>query len=112
MEPTDLITAYFDAWRARDAEALRTILADDVTFVGPLGGCDGIEANVEALRGFLQIVTGVEIHRMVADGNDVMTAYDLHTSVAAPTRTVNWSTVENGRLRHVRAFFDPRAFGA
>jgi len=32
-----LATAYFRAWKARDFAGFRSILADDVTFTGPLG---------------------------------------------------------------------------
>lgn len=33
----DVADTYFEAWQARDFERLRSILADDVTFDGPLG---------------------------------------------------------------------------
>ena len=33
--------AYFDAWVARDFARLRSVLADDVEFAGPLGQVTG-----------------------------------------------------------------------
>jgi ketosteroid isomerase-like protein len=29
-------TTYFDAWKAEDFDRLRSVLADDVTFTGPI----------------------------------------------------------------------------
>ena len=37
---------YFDAWRGRDFDRLRAILADDVTFQGPLGTTEGARRRV------------------------------------------------------------------
>jgi len=36
---------------------------------------------------------------MWVDGPDVVTWFDLHTSVADPIPTANWSHVEDGRSR-------------
>ncbi len=35
----------------------------------------------------LGIVTSIEVHARVADGDDVITRFALHTSVALPTPT-------------------------
>jgi hypothetical protein len=42
------------------------------------------------------------------DGKDVVTWYDLHTQVAPPTPTANWSHIENGKITTILATFDPR----
>ena len=39
----------------------------------------------------------------------MITWYDLLTEKAPPTPTVNWMHVEHGRIRRIRAAFDPRA---
>lgn len=103
-----LAASYFDAWQARDEHALSEILAEDVTFHGPLGTATGRAQCVAGLLGMLGIVTDIEVHARVADGNDVITWFDLHTTVAPPTSTANWSHVENGRIIRIRVAFDPR----
>jgi len=40
---------YFDAWRARDFARLRSVLADDVDFAGPLGQVRGIDGCLRGL---------------------------------------------------------------
>jgi hypothetical protein len=107
-DPRALATTYFRAWQERDFETLRFILADDVTFRGPLGTADDAETCVAGLRGMAQILTGIEIEKMWVDGPDVITWFDLHTSVAPPAPTVNWSHVEHGRIARIRVTFDAR----
>jgi SnoaL-like domain len=100
---------YFDAWRGHDFERLRSILADDVTFRGPLGAADGADACVVGLRGMAEkVMTDVVVHTMAVDGPDVLTWFDLHNQVVEPLPTVNWSHIENGLITRIRVTFDPR----
>jgi uncharacterized protein (TIGR02246 family) len=100
---------YLDAWRGRDFERLRSVLADDVTFRGVLGVADGADACVAGLRGMAEnLMTDVEVQVMAVDGPDVLTWFDLHNRVADPVPTVNWSHVENGLITRIRVTFDPR----
>lgn len=106
--PTALAEAYVTAWKAGDEPALRSLLADDVTFVGALGTADGVDDCVAGLLGMGQILDDVVVHARVADEHDVITWFDLHTSIAPPTPTANWSHVEDGRITAIRVTFDPR----
>lgn len=100
---------YFDSWRGHDFDRLRTVLADDVTFRGPLGAADGADACLEGLRGMAtHLMRDVVIQAMTVDGPDVLTWFELHTDGADPVPTVNWSRVEDGRITRIRVTFDPR----
>ncbi|MGH3570131.1 MAG: nuclear transport factor 2 family protein [Pseudonocardia sp.] len=99
-------------WKAKDFDRLRSVLADDVTFCGPLGSADDAETCVQGLRGMSQIVTDIVIHKIFVEGPDVLTWFDLHTSVAPPVPVANWSRVEHGRIKSVRVTFDPRSLVA
>jgi hypothetical protein len=103
-----IVSSYFDAWRARDPDALRPLLADDVTFSGPLGQSANAEEYRDAIGRMFAITTDVVIQKMLADDEDVLTWFELHTSLAPPVDVVNWSRVENGKIARVRATFDPR----
>jgi hypothetical protein len=48
------------------------------------------------------------VQKRFVDGPDVLTWFDLHTSVAPPYPTANWSHVENGKITRIRVAFDPR----
>jgi hypothetical protein len=103
-----IVSAYFDAWRAHDPGALRAVLADDATFTGPLGHSDNADDYQKAIGRMFAITTDIVIRKMVADDDDVLTWFDLHTSVASPSAVANWSRIENGKIVRVRATFDPR----
>jgi len=106
--PTELAEAYVAAWKASDEVALRGLLADDVTFVGALGTANGIDECVAGLLGIGRILTDVVVKVRLADDHDVITWFDLHTSIAPPAPTANWSHVEDGRITAIRVTFDPR----
>ena len=108
VDPASLAAAYFDSWKAKDFDTLRSLLSDDATFRGPLGTAANAEECIAGLRGLRQILTDVVIHKMLADQHDVMTWFDLHTSVAPPAPVVNWMHCVDGKVRAIRVTFDPR----
>ena len=109
IDPREVARTYLDAWRARDFERLRTVLADDVLFRGPLGAADNADEAIAGLRGMAEnVMTDIDVKVMAVDGQDVMTWFELHSAVADPVPTVNWSHVESGRITRIRVTFDPR----
>jgi hypothetical protein len=108
-DPRSVAATYFRAWKDRDFPTLRSILADDVTFVGPLATLDDADACVKGLEGMSQILDDIVVQHVFVDGPDVLTWFDLHTTLAPPAPTANWQHVENGRITAIRVAFDPRA---
>jgi hypothetical protein len=112
MDAGQLAAAYFDAWKQKDFDALRAILADNATFEGPLGTASNADECVAGLRGMSEIMTDIVVRKRFVAGSDVLTWFDLHTTVAPPAPTANWSHVEDGKIVTIRATFDPRAIVA
>jgi hypothetical protein len=104
----DVAATYFDAWKAGDFTRLRSILADDATFDGPLGHADNAEECIAGLRRMSEIVTDIVIRKTFIDGPDVLTWFDLHTARTGPLPTVNWRHVDDGKITFIRVTFDPR----
>jgi hypothetical protein len=100
--------AYFEAWQARDFDRLRALLADDVVFDGPLAHLDNADDCVDGLQGMSKIMEKLDVKKRFVDGDDVITWFDLHTSVADPVATANWSHVEGGKITAIRVAFDAR----
>jgi ketosteroid isomerase-like protein len=111
-DPRTLARTYFEAWRTKDFDRLRSVLADDVTFRGPLGTADGIDECLQGLRGMAQMMTGLEIKVMAVDGDDVITWFDLSTEAVGGIPTANWSHVQDGKIAAIRAAFDARELAA
>jgi hypothetical protein len=107
-DAAQVAATYFRAWKAGDFATFRPVLADDVIFDGPLGHVEGGDACAQALQGMSRIVTDIVVQKRFVDGPDVLTWFDLHTSVAPPCPTANWGHVENGRITRIRVTFDPR----
>lgn len=96
-DPRGIATTYFTAWKAQDFDTLRSILAKDATFRGPMGSADSDEEFIAGLKGMSQMMTDIDVSKVWVDGPDVLTWFDLHTEKASPTPTVNWMHIENGR---------------
>jgi hypothetical protein len=107
-EATRIVSSYFDAWRAHDLDALRALLADDA-FTGPLGQSANADEYRDAIGRVFAITTDIVIEKMLADDQDVLTWFELHTSVAPSAAVANWSRIENSKIVRVRATFDPRS---
>lgn len=104
-----VMATYYEAWRTKDFEQLRSVLADDMTFRGPLGTADDAESCLRGLRGMSEIVTDIVVEKVFVDGPDVLTWFELHTSVAPPATTASWGHVEGGKVTRLQATFDARA---
>jgi ketosteroid isomerase-like protein len=107
-EPTAIMATYFDCWRKGDLATLRTILADDFSFRGPLGQVDNAEGGVQAMAGLTQMTTDIVVRKVFAAGPDVLTWFELHTTAAPPCPVANWSHVDDGKITRIQATFDPR----
>ena len=99
---------YFDAWQAGDFDRLRSVLADDVHFAGPLGQVKGADDCLRGLQGLAQVMTGIDIRKVFTAGPDVLTWYDMATKVADPVPVANWMQVQDGKITRIRVAFDPR----
>ena len=107
--PLEVATTYLDSWKAGDFDTLRSLFADDVTFRGVLGSCDGIDETLAGLQGMGTLVDRFDVRKMIADGTDVITWYDFRTTTGIVMPTVNWSHLNaDGRIDAIRVVFDPR----
>jgi hypothetical protein len=106
--PMDLAGAYFAAWESKDADAFRALLADDVSFQGPLATLHDADEAVAGLMGLAEATTALVVRKRLADDADVITWFDLTVGDSGPVPTVNWSHVEGGLITAIRVAFDPR----
>jgi len=92
-----------------DLETARSLVHDDVTFVGPLDTADGIDAYMSGLQELAKIVRGLtrrrssrrrpRVHRLRPSGR-----------VVCPVPTAAWYHVRDGKIASVSAFFDAASF--
>src|SRR5215510_4948990 len=102
-----VVEQYHGAFGSGDAQAARSLLADDLHFKGPIEEFDNADDYMQSVGRLAQIVTGTDVKKVVADGDDVVTIYDLHTNTPAGTSNVaEWATVRDGKIVEMRVFFD------
>lgn len=101
---------FFDAWTTKDFERARTLLKDDVRFEGPIDTFDDADSYLNALRGFTQIMTGLEKLKVFVDGDDACIVYDVNTAPVPTARTAEWYHASNGKIDRVAVVFDARPF--
>ena len=105
-----LAATYFEALGAKDFYALGSILAEDVTFDGPMGHAEGRDDYVEQLEKLSQIIDGVVVERVFIDGDDVLTWFTFNTNVAGTLGPIaSWIHGDgHGHIDRVQVSFDPR----
>ena len=101
---------FFEAWTAKDFERARTLLTDDVHFEGPIATFGDAGSYLDALRGFTQMMTGLEKLKVFADGDDWCIVYDVKTAPVPAARTCEWYHVRDGQIDRVTVVFDARPF--
>jgi SnoaL-like domain len=99
-------TTYFDAWKANDFDTMRSLVAQDVRFEGPLATLEGAEDYIKGIQGLSQVISEIVIQKIFVDDQDILTWYDMHTTVASPVAVANWLNIEKGKITVVRVAFD------
>ena len=107
-DAANVATTYFDAWKANDFDTMRSLVIDDVRFEGPLATLEGAEEFMEGIRRLSRVISEIVIRKVFVDGRDVLTWYDMHTTVASPVPVANWLHVEEGKITSLRVAFDAR----
>ena len=109
----EVVEEYQRAFGSGDIQTARSLLADDLRFKGPIDEFDNADEYMQSVGKLAQIVTGTDVKKIVAEGDDVVTIYDLHTSTPAGTSNIaEWATVKDGKIVELRVFFDARPFAA
>lgn len=111
-ETFEVATKCLEAWSSGDFATVRTLLRDDVTFVGPLGSGGGVESYMNSLVDLSHHVASAEPIQVVVDGDDACIIYDLVTDAGGSVPTSDWYHVQDGKITSVRAYFDTCALNA
>ncbi|MFG0257418.1 MAG: nuclear transport factor 2 family protein [Phycisphaerales bacterium JB043] len=86
-------------------------LADDFVHTSPFGRIEGREHYLEMTKPkSAENTKALRILRVIAEGNTAAIVYEIDT----PTTTYeacDWVFVEDGRIKEIKAYFDPRGIG-
>ena len=112
-DAAEIVERYHAAFGSGDPATARSLLADDLHFEGPLDRFERTDDYMQSLAKLAPILTGTDVRKVVVQGEDVVTIYDLHTNTPAGTsRVAEWARVDGGKIAEMRIFFDARPFAA
>jgi ketosteroid isomerase-like protein len=98
-----------EAWSSGDLATTRSLLSDDVTFTGPMGYTKGADASVRGVAKMAETVTGVDLKKLIVEGDDVCIMYDLVSTRGSAVPTIGWYHFgADEKIDSVQAYFDPR----
>ena len=114
----ELVRAYYDCWkdgiRSFDEARLRSLLAPDLVFEGPIAGRRvGAEPFIKGLRGFVETLEGLRMIQQLQLGDEAAFLYDC--DLTAPAGTFRFAEFlrfdqDRQRIREVRIVFDATRF--
>jgi ketosteroid isomerase-like protein len=107
--PVEIVQRYAAALASGDFDTARSLMADDLHFVGPIDEFHRAEDYLAAIKRLFGMVRGVEDQATVAQDAEVVHFYVLDTPVAR-SPVAEWFTVKDGRIAELRAYFDARPF--
>lgn len=113
---TGVVAAYYAAWRdglgTFDEARLRTLIAADVLFEGPIAGRRvGLESFIHGLHEFAKSLKALRMIQLTESNNQAAAVYDCDLGASGGTlRLAEFLQLENNRIQSVRLIFDPNAF--
>lgn len=103
-------TAYHEAWTSNDLDQAGTYVATDVVWEAPGRRVEGIDAWRPFLAGFVPSVTGAKMIAAFGDDHVAVLPYSLSTAAVEDAPTMEYFTVEDGKIAHVILLFDRLSF--
>ena len=97
---------YHDAWTSQNYEHAIELLAPALTIEVPVNEYPTVESFAQALRGFGQRVSSVELLSQLGAGEEAMLLYDMQVDGVGELRVVEHFTVAAGRIVRLRQIHD------
>jgi ketosteroid isomerase-like protein len=108
-DAASVVARYFAAFGNGDVATARQLLLDDLDFHGPLDTFKDADDLMKALSALAPIVKGIEPRKVLVDGDDVATFYDMLTPMGT-SPIAEWHHVRDGKIDSIHVYFDPRPF--
>lgn len=107
-----LVLTYHDVFYRNDRAAVRKLLADNGTFIGPLNSFPNADSFLDSAAIFMQLNEKTEIKKILINGHDVCVLYDSTTIVPSiPTVPIaSWFKIKSEKIIFFHVHFDPTPF--
>jgi ketosteroid isomerase-like protein len=116
MSALDVVNRFYEVTDNRAVDELRDLVADDVTFEGPLMQAQGASEYVAMNQQLLPFHRGTRMLHQFVDGDSVCSIYELDLKTPQGgdlnLEIADCIQVKEGKIASQRIYFDPRAFDA
>lgn len=113
ISPMQTFQAFGDGMMS-GTESWKDVLAENVTFTGPVDQVQGKEAFVKLTEGFMAMIRGNRMKNVVEAGNFVITQIEMDVVMpSGKTITLDmseWYEIRNGKIQSVKVYYDADEF--
>ena len=110
----EVVNQYYDFLNNKNFTALKELLAENMSFTGPLVQRSGPNEYVDALRRLFKFHKKSQMLKQFENGNDVCSIYDLIMDIPAggslSVTIADWVRVVDGQIVEQKIYYDPREF--
>jgi len=109
----DLAASYLEHWQRKDLDGIARHLHPAVHFTGPMIEMNGREGVVAAVARILPLLKDFRVRSTFISGDRAMFTYDFVCEAPVGVcRTAEEVTFEDGLVKTIELFYDPRPFEA
>lgn len=108
----EVVRGYHQAWTHKNFEEAGRYLADDLETEVPINSYGTAEEFREALAGFGQLVSSVDLIAEFSRADEALLLYDVVVEPIGTVRIAEHFTVANGRITRIRQVHDTAALRA
>ena len=105
MTTMDVANTFNAAITGSDADALRSVLAPDVTFDGPVAKASGVDDVLKGMAEMADITESNDVQVQLADDSNVLIWSTLKTRMGPATPTATWLKVSGGKITAIETVF-------
>ena len=111
----ELVNRFYDLTNNKNTtKGLEELLAQEMTFAGPLLRTSGAKQYVEMQGQFLKFHKTWKMIKQFEDADDVCSIYELNLGMPSggsfSVVIVDWIRVSNGHISDQQIYYDPREF--
>jgi hypothetical protein len=111
-DPLSIARRYHDGWTSKNDEQAIELLAPTLAIEVPINAYPTAESFGQALRGFGELVSNVEVLSEMSARDEAMLLYDMQVEGLGELRVVEHFTVTGGHIVRLRQVHDTAAVRA
>lgn len=110
----ELVNRFYDLTEKSTTEGLKELLADNMTFSGPLMNTSNSKEYIQMLGQFGKFHDGIKMFRQFENGDEVCSIYQMNLKTPSggsfSAQIADWIRVSGGKIFEQKIYYDPREF--